>query len=199
MSLSTTAAAILAGGRARRFGGRDKARIVIEGRSIIVRQVEILQQVASEIFVVAPDPALFADLGLAVYPDCFPGAGAVGGIYTALERATRDGVLVVACDLPFLSAPLLARLAELAGHDVDGAWISTAAGPEPLLACYQRRARHVVRAAIENGHLKARDLGAALRMAEITGDALHVFGDPEQLLANLNTPADYARIQYRPS
>ena len=62
--VDSTSAAILAGGQARRFGGQDKSRLVVHGRSIIVRQVEVLQRVADEVFVVARDPERFADLGL---------------------------------------------------------------------------------------------------------------------------------------
>src|SRR5438876_257040 len=97
-----TAAAIVAGGRARRFGGRDKSRLVVDGQSIINRQLEILQQLTTSIFVVATDGERFADLGLPVFPDLMPEAGVLGGILTALASTDLDRVLVVAGDLPFL-------------------------------------------------------------------------------------------------
>ena len=54
-------AAILAGGRASRFGGRDKSALVVGGRSILDRQVEELAQVADDVMLVvgeeAPAPA----------------------------------------------------------------------------------------------------------------------------------------------
>lgn len=188
------AAAILAGGRARRFGGRDKSRLLVDGRSIINRQLEVLQQLTDEIFIVSPDTDRFSDLGVAVHPDVIPGAGALGGIYTAIEVAAADRVLTVACDLPFLDAALLSRLAELAqGH--DAAWIRTGSGPEPLLACYRRQARNAIRAQIDRGRLKAADLGGVLDLVELGVAELERFGRPERLLANLNTPEDYDRIK----
>ena len=189
-----TAAAILAGGRASRFSGRDKSRLIVEGQSIIVRQVEILQQVAGEIFIVANDAERFADLELAVYPDLVAGLGAIGGLQTALERARADTVIVVACDLPFLHAGLMERLVERSAG-CDGAWVRSSRGVEPLLACYRRQARDLVRRQIAAGRLKAGDLGSVLRMAEIGGEELAGFGTEERLLANLNTPDDYARIR----
>ena len=45
-------AAILAGGRARRFGGRDKSGLVVDGRSILERQLDELARVARDIVVV---------------------------------------------------------------------------------------------------------------------------------------------------
>ena len=72
----------------------------------------------------AAEAARFADLSLPVHADVIPGAGAMGGVYTALEVATSDRVLVVACDLPFLDELMLGRLVELAAA-ADGAWVRT--------------------------------------------------------------------------
>ncbi len=196
MEASTTpAAAIVAGGRARRFGGQDKSRLVVEGRTIIVRQLEVLQQVAAPIFVVGPDPARYADLGLPVHPDAVPDAGALGGIYTALLHATTAHVLVVACDLPFLHAGLLARLIA-ASRGRDGAWARSDRHPQPLLACYRRDAHSRARAQIDAGRLRATDLAQVLDIAEIGPAEIAAYGAPDRLLANVNTPADYARVQY---
>ena len=188
------AAAILAGGQARRFGGRDKSRLVVDGRSIIVRQIEVLQRITPDVFIVAPEAARFADLALPVHPDALPGAGAIGGLYTALEAATSDRVIVVACDLPFLDEGMLGRLVELAASG-DGAWVRTPGGVEPLLACYRREARATVRAEILAGRLKLQDLAAHLQMVELDAEELARFGPAARLLANINTPDDYARIQ----
>jgi molybdopterin-guanine dinucleotide biosynthesis protein A len=192
---STTAAAIVAGGRARRFGGQDKSRLVVEGRSIIVRQIEILQRVADEIFVAGGEPDQYADLGLRVYPDLVPGIGAIGGILTALTVSSAESIVVVACDLPFLESDLLAALVDAsAGH--DAAWVRTARGVEPLVACYRRSARDPIRGRIETGQLKAADLALAIDVAELGPDEVARYGPLDRLLANVNTPADYARVQY---
>lgn len=194
MSVQTTAGAILAGGQARRLGGRDKSRLIVHGRSIIVRQVELLQRVTDEVMVVGPDPARFADVPVTVVGDVIAGAGALGGILTALESTPADRVLVIACDLPFLTEGLLRALLALA-ESGDGAWVETPRGPEPLVACYRQSARGPIRAAITAGHLKAADLAQHLRLHALSGDALSVFGAPAHLLDNLNTPEDYARVQ----
>ncbi len=194
MSVHTTAGAILAGGRARRFDGRDKSRLVVDGTSIIVRQIQLLQRVTGDVFLVGHAPERFADLGLRTVEDRVAGAGALGGIYSALASTTADRVLVVACDMPFLVEPLLQSLLVLAASG-DGAWVRTRRGPEPLVACYRQSARERIREAIEAGHLKAADLGLQLRMGELSEQDMAAFGDPDRVLANLNTPEDYARIQ----
>jgi molybdopterin-guanine dinucleotide biosynthesis protein A len=194
MSVQTTAAAILVGGQARRFGGRDKSRLVIQGRTIIVRQVELLQRVAGYVFGVGHTPERFEDLSLPMVADVLPGAGALGGILTALESCDADRVLVVACDLPFLTEALLRALLTLADTG-DGAWVETARGPEPLIACYRQTARVPIRAAIQEGHLKAADLAHRLTIRPLSGEALAACGAPDLLLRNLNTPEDYAKVQ----
>ena len=187
-------AAVLAGGQARRLGGRDKSRLVVRGRSIIVRQLDVLQRVSDDVFLVSSFAERHADLGLPVYPDVVAGAGAIGGVLTALERARHELVLVVACDLPFLKAPLLLALADLARR-ADGAWPATSRGVEPLAACYQRRVRDVLRARIDAGRLKLMDLDRVLRMARLEGEALAACGAPEEIFANVNTLEDLERVQ----
>lgn len=187
------AAAILAGGRARRFGGRDKSRLPVEGLPIINRQMDVLQQLTTRVLIVTKDAARFADIDAIVQPDIIEGAGTLGGIYSALETANADRVIIVGCDLPFLHAGLLARLADLAiGR--DGAWVRTARGPEPLLACYQAAASGRVRHRIETGLFKASELGLVLDLAEVGDAEVARFGPVERLLANINTPADHARL-----
>jgi molybdopterin-guanine dinucleotide biosynthesis protein A len=195
---ATTAAAIIAGGQARRFDGRDKSRLLVEGRTIIVRQIEVLRTVASPVVIIANDPERYADVGLPVLADEVADLGAIGGIFTALGATDASSVLTVACDLPFLEARLLTRLVERAA-DRDGAWVRTPRGVEPLLACYRAHARPAVAAQIAARRLKAADLGTVLTMAEVGPEELASFGPIERLLANVNTPADYARVQYGPS
>ena len=194
VTLQTTAAAIVAGGRARRFGGQDKSRLLVEGRPIIVRQVEVLRRVATSIFVAGGDPNRYTDIGLNVYEDRIPGLGAIGGILTALDAAETDRVVVVACDMPFLDEGLIHRLIALSAGR-DGAWVRTPRGPEPLMAVYAPSARAAVHDAINAGQLQAGRLGEVLNLAEMTEADVAIFGPPERLLANVNSPDDFARVQ----
>lgn len=191
---SDVAAAILAGGQARRFGGRDKSRLVVGGRTIIVRQLEVLQQVAGEVFIVGPTDGRFVDVGVPVHGDRVANGGALGGLVTALEVARADRVIVVACDLPFLEASVLARLVELAeGH--DGAWVRGPQGPEPLIACYQRSCRDRLAARLAAGDRRLSDLASVLALGWLDDAELAALGVTSSALANLNTPDDYARVQ----
>lgn len=197
MTNFAAASAIVAGGHARRFGGVDKSRLIVGGRPIIVRQIDVLTRITDPVLIVANDAGRFADLGVAVHPDAVPNGGALAGLLTALLVAPTDRVLVVACDLPFLDADLLSRLIDKT-EDADGAWVTTTRGPEPFLACYKTAAADVVRGEIDAGRWRAGDLGRVLTMREIDETELREFGSRERLLANVNTPEEYQRIQYEP-
>ena len=131
-----------------------------------------------------------------MHADRVANVGTIGGIDTALAATARPNVIVVACDQPFLDERLLRALVTRSA-DHDGAWVRTSRGVEPLLACYRRQAATKVRAAIDAGRLRAGDLASVLNMAEMGEAELAAFGSVDDLLANLNTPEDYARVQYR--
>lgn len=209
MSDQMLTGAILAGGQARRYGGQDKSRLVVpgdhDGRTIIVCQRDLLQRVAAHTLVVttAADrlarPERFADLDLPVVTDVVADAGALGGIHAALTHAATitplaDRVLVVACDLPFLTVDLLHALAELARTD-DGAWVHGRRGPEPLIACYRLAALPRLSAALAAGERRAQALGHLLALHKLGPDALAAFGDPDRLIANINTPDEWRGVQ----
>jgi molybdopterin-guanine dinucleotide biosynthesis protein A len=185
--------AILAGGRARRFGGRDKSSLVVDGRRIRDRQLEALRAAAVEVLIVANDPTAHRDAGVPVIQDAIPGAGPLGGIYTALLAVRTPRVVVLACDMPFVTAPLLSALAE-AGTAADVALPRTPDGLHPLCASYARSCLGPFRAAIEAGRYKVSDALEGLRVIELNEDRLAVFGDPRRLLANVNSDEDYRRL-----
>src|SRR5262245_10058014 len=102
-------AAILAGGQARRFGGRDKSALLVGGRSILERQFEVLSGLTDDILLVGASAAPTA-VAIRCVPDRMPFSGPLGGLDAALAAARDDRVVIVACDMPFITAPFLASL-----------------------------------------------------------------------------------------
>ena len=189
-------AAILAGGRARRFGGADKASLAIGDARIIDRQLAALSAVADDVRIVANDRDRYAGLGLRVIPDAVPDAGPLGGLYTALIDASHDRVLVLACDLPFVTAALLERLVAESGtgQEIDAVVPRSARGLEPLCALYARRCAAAAGARIARGELAVAGLLADLRVIELGPEALAPYDDGS-LFENVNTPHDHARAR----
>ena len=189
-------AAILAGGHATRFGGADKASLVLGGRRIVERQLAAFAAVTRDVRIVANEPTRYAGLDVRVVPDAIAGAGPLGGVYTALLDARYDRVIVLACDLPFVTAALLERLAAESGaaEGFDAVVPRSARGLEPLCAVYRKSCAPRARERIERGDLAVAALLADLRVRELGHEGLAPF-DEGTLFENVNTPHDYARAR----
>jgi len=155
------AAAILAGGHARRMDGVNKGTLVVGRTAIIDRQLETLAEIARDIFVVGRSDVAWTSRGLRVIPDEIPGAGPLGGIYTAIVRSPYERTLVVACDMPFLSSAFLRELAAVS--DADLVIPRHARGYEPLCAIYSRACADDIRERLARGMNEASRLPAGMR------------------------------------
>jgi molybdenum cofactor guanylyltransferase len=187
------ATAILAGGRAHRLGGINKAALRIGDRRIVDRQIALLRNVADNVFIVSDRAELFTDLGVRVVNDLLPGAGALGGIHAAIAQSPAERTIVVACDMPFLSMELLRRLAR--PSDADVVIPRTARGYEPLCAAWSAVCAEPIRRRIERGALKAALVLEDLRVEEIGPDILASCDPYGLLFVNVNTAHDYERAQ----
>jgi molybdopterin-guanine dinucleotide biosynthesis protein A len=189
------AAAILAGGQARRMAGANKATLRIGTKTIIDRQLALVRQVADPVFIVSGRPDTWDGVAATatIVPDILPGAGPLGGIYTALVSSPHPRALVIACDMPFLTLRLLEMLTR--DSDADLVIPRSARGYEPLCATWSTACATAVRRRIEEGRLKAALVVEDLRVEEIGPDSLAAC-DPDGLLfVNVNTPHDYEQAQ----
>jgi molybdenum cofactor guanylyltransferase len=180
------AAAILAGGRARRLGGVNKGTLTLGRTAIVDRQLEVLQQVASDIFVVGRQDPEWEARSLRVVPDAIAEAGPLGGIYTAIRESPCGRTLVVGCDMPFLSVALLQRLADIENADLVVS--RSKQGYEPLCAIYSRACEAGIHARLSRGEYEAWRMPAGIRVAEVAVE-------DELTVVNVNTPHDYERAK----
>jgi len=189
-------AAILAGGRARRFGGTDKASLLVGGTRVIERQLGALASVADDVRIVTNEPDRYAALGVRIIADRIADAGPLGGLHAALVDAGQDRVVVLACDLPFVTPALLQTLlaAFETGGEVDAVVPRSARGVEPLCAVYAARCAAVAERRIRAGNLSMRGLLKDVRVREVGPDVLAAF-DEETMFLNINTPHDYERAR----
>ena len=111
-------AAIFAGGRASRFEGRDKGALIVDGRSILERQIAELSRFADDIMLVGADVQESMSPDLRVVPDRTPGRGPLGGLDAALAAAKDEAVVIVACDMPFVTSAFLRHMLDLT-RDAD--------------------------------------------------------------------------------
>ena len=197
MENSTITAAILAGGQSRRLG-RDKAVEPFAGEPLIRRVIRRASDAihAAAIVVVVADrqraEALPLDAAHRTAVDVFPDCGSLGGIYTGLDAASTDWALVVACDMPFLSAPLLEHMASLR-DGVDAVVPEIDGRPEPTHALYSRRCLPAIAKRLRAGELKISGFYEDVSVRYLPEDEVRRF-DPELLsFFNINRPEDLAR------
>jgi molybdopterin-guanine dinucleotide biosynthesis protein A len=188
--------AIQAGGESRRIG-RDKALIPFHGVPLVQRVVERLAPLADELFVTTNQPQAYGFLDAPLIPDIWPGMGALGGLYTALNTATLPLVAVVACDMPFVSPKLLAFQRDiLLGSEVDAVIPSSENGLEPLHAVYRRQTcLPAVESALRQSQRRMIDWHPSVnvRLLSIAETKAH---DPEGLaFININSSEDLLQAE----
>jgi molybdopterin-guanine dinucleotide biosynthesis protein A len=184
-------AAILAGGQAIRFGGRDKSALVVDGRTLLDRQVEALSSLTTDVLIVGNRRG---HASARCVSDLVPGCGPLGGLHAALTEARGDAVAVIACDMPYVTAPFLAYLFSLAG-EADLVVPRTERGYHPLCAVYSRVCLEPVAARLAERRLRLQDLVEDVRTRVVTAEDIERFGHRHRLLANVNTPAEYADLE----
>jgi molybdenum cofactor guanylyltransferase len=187
---------VLAGGESRRMG-RDKAGLTIGGETLPALAARRLAGVCAEVAVADGGRGLLP--GLPSLPDS-PVRGPAAGILGAAAAYPGRPLLVLACDLPQVTAELLAELAR-EEEGIDWAVPRWGGQVEPLCALYGPAALAALAARAGRGllgpHGLAEEAGLAIRYLE--GEALARFGDPVEVFLNLNTPADLERYESRAS
>lgn len=196
-------AAVLAGGMSRRMG-TDKALLPLRPGDPPLAAVvlERVAAVADEVFVVSPARPGYDGFGVPVVPDRWAETGTLGGIATALAVAAHEHCLVVACDLPFLSVPLLRRLAaeprdydvlvpRLPGESRQGAGLVF----QTLHAIYGRRCLPAIARRLAADQRQVIGFFPEVRVREIAAETVRVF-DPGLLsFFNANTPEAVAEAR----
>jgi molybdopterin-guanine dinucleotide biosynthesis protein A len=196
---SAITAVILAGGQSRRLG-RDKAVEPFDGEPLIRRVIRRATEAVSarHVVVVVADTdraaALPLDADHETAVDVFPDCGSLGGIYTGLNASTTEWSLVTACDMPFLSAPLLSHLAGLR-DGVDAVVPVVDGRPEPTHALYRRRCLPAIETRLRAGQLKISGFFDDVAVRYVSEDVIRSL-DPELLsFFNINRPEDLERAK----
>jgi molybdopterin-guanine dinucleotide biosynthesis protein A len=151
--------------------GRDKARLVLKGKSLLGHIRSLAKKMGWPVRVIRRDAVRHC--------------GPLGGIYTALKAGSAETHLFLACDMPFVSSDLLARVAARAGSK-RRAVFATLDGTAGFPFCLPAAALPVVEAQIRK---KQFSLQALARVLE--AKLLRIPKRREHELLNINTPEDW--------
>lgn len=187
---------IQAGGKSKRMG-EDKALLPFLGRPLIERVRDRVANLGEELIVVTNRPAGYQFLNVPLYQDVIPDRGALGGLYTALSVSANPLVGVVACDMPFVSAPLLEHLTTILYEtDADAALPSTEGGLEPLHAVYRRATcLPLVNNALENDIWKMIGWHEQAKVRILTPQETRQHAPYPRTFWNLNTPEEFQEAE----
>jgi molybdopterin-guanine dinucleotide biosynthesis protein A len=181
---------ILVGGASSRMR-TDKAALLLEGRTFVQRIAEELVAVTDSVTLIGKDSERL-QLNLPSAPDVYENWGALAGVHAALSTSRSPWSLIVACDLPFLTAGLFARLAGLREDFEAVAAIQKDGRPQPLAALY-RNDPCLVRAdqLIKSGERRPIALLQSVRTRWTPFSELQDLPGAEHFFDNINTPRDY--------
>ncbi|MFN0086345.1 MAG: molybdenum cofactor guanylyltransferase [Blastocatellia bacterium] len=202
---------IQAGGRSSRMGA-DKAWLEVAGEPLIEHGLSALRPVAHRLAIVISEAmpnadryaALAAKWTARLLIDGHGYLGPLGGIQTALaiprrHPSVRDASAILACDLPFITSALLARLAEIhQAGDYDLTLPEDAEGrAQPLAAIYSFRCLPAVERLLAENSLRVDGLYSLVRTRRVGSDEYRSLfsnqADAERCLVNLNTREDARR------
>jgi molybdopterin-guanine dinucleotide biosynthesis protein A len=183
MSGAEFTVAILVGGDSSRMG-TDKALYEINGSAMALRVSAAANAAgASEVLLIGGTAARAKKLSGTWKKDLYPGEGPLGGVITALKAASHDSVVVLSCDMPFITDSVISSLVRslsdaqaTVGRTDRLNWLCAAWSKQECLktleTVWKRNERAVHRAAV------------LLDVAEVPVPAVAV--------RNINSPADLA-------
>lgn len=193
MSPADCSAVLVMGGASRRMG-RDKATLPYGTELLWRHQINTLEAagfgaIALSVGETFPLACGQAEVdGFPVLPDQTPGKGPISGLREALRWSPTDLVLLLAVDVPKITADYLQKLVTSAKPGV-GALPTHGEFIEPLVAFYPKAALPVVKGLFEQEQYKLQGVtDAGLQAGWL--NALPIAAEEEALFTNWNRPED---------
>ena len=184
-SRSSVTLGILAGGRARRLDGLDKAWMQRDGMPQVLRwRDRFAAEVATILVSANRDLPRYQAAGFAVVADASAAdIGPLAGLAALAGACRTPWLLTIPVDLVAVDDRLLSALAR--GIAADGAFACDDDGRQPLVALWRADGlRRATQAAIDSGDVAVHALQRRLDMAAVRLTGVR--------LGNLNTPDDLA-------
>ncbi|MBN1829762.1 MAG: molybdenum cofactor guanylyltransferase [Deltaproteobacteria bacterium] len=182
---------ILAGGQSSRMGF-NKAFATFGGERLIDHATGIFRKLFNQTIIVTLAPLDYLDIDATVVTDIFPGAAALGGIYTGLFHAKEEKSFVLSCDMPFIQESFISYMIE-ASSRYDIVVPRRPDGLQPLHAIYSRRQLHSIERNIKAGNLKITSFYGSSNIRIIPPDIIDTFDSEGLMFMNINNRDDLVR------
>ena len=197
MALDTVAVGFLAGGQARRMGGKDKPLLSIGGQTILDHQLAATALHKVRVINANGDLSRFESYGLPVIPDSLPDwPGPLAGILSCLDwlaDAHRECDLLLSCatDAPFIPSDLADRLLQARiSENTTLAQARSSGRRHPVFGLWPVSIRQDLRTAlVDDGLRKIDDFTDRFSLA------IADFVDYPDPFSNVNRPDDIVAVE----
>jgi molybdopterin-guanine dinucleotide biosynthesis protein A len=184
---TSATAIILAGGKSSRIGS-DKAKLTINGQTMLEHICKQLFGTFSQVLISTAEIEKYSFSGFEVVLDKTPGQGPLMGIASALEASSNEINFVVACDIPYMEMSCVRRmLAEARGADIVVP-ITGNKKLEPLFAVYRKSALDAINQTLREGKRKISEVFEKCDVKYID------LGEADWLI-NINTLAEFEEFK----
>lgn len=177
--------AVLAGGHSSRFGS-NKALFVNDGKPLIQHALDVLRPLCDSLFISASsdNAQAYSGMGANIVCDLHPDCGPVGGIEALADTCHTDRLLVLTCDMPFITTALLSRMTEQEDHEAV-AWTLSDGSIMPFPLLLHRTTFRIIQRQVAQGNLRMKLLLKQL-------DCKLLPATDDKFFANINHPEDFS-------
>lgn len=186
MTSDSIQAFVLAGGQSSRMG-QDKGLMPFKGRPMICHCLAALDHIGITTSIVANSPA-YNELGYPVISDVVQSRGPMGGLLTALRSTSAEYILLLSCDMPFVTSTVLQHLLS---HVAEQQLLVARENGRvhPLCAVYHQSLLHQVETMIAEDRLTMRKLVEGVNTEYVDMD--HLVSTSQHAFVNINTPTEF--------
>lgn len=186
-----TGAIILSGGKSRRMG-TNKALLPISEKPNIERIKDELEPQFQDMILVTNHQEEYEFLKIKMVSDIYPGKGPLAGIHAGLKASTNEVNLIVACDMPFVSAGLAEVFVENL-REYDAVVPIIEGTKHPLFSVYRKKIIKEIESCLENNSLRMIHLLDNINVRYLTEKDFQTFNEESlaQIFFNMNHPEEY--------
>ena len=182
--------AVLIGGAARRLGGVAKGLIRIHGDPIVQHQINRLHPRCNQLFLVGQTKHDYTRFGVPIVDDVIPRRGSPGGVHAALYHARTPWVVILACDMPNVTADMIADL-QKERQKADVIMYRCAGRIQPLCSMWRTDLEPLLAARLQ-------DTGCNFEQLLDGVDVQYLEHARSLAFTNLNTPSDLDDYRHTP-
>lgn len=177
--------------------GQDKALLRLgSGSTLLEHAVGVASAVAGEVGMVGPRERYGSHAWAGeIVEDIFPDRGPLGGIHAALSSTRTDWNILLAVDLPGVTADLLRWMLDQARQTGRQVTVpSVEGGLHPLCGVYRREFKNRAEVALQAGRNKVDGCFDPDSLRVLSEEELRAAGFSPELFVNVNTPEEFQKI-----